>query len=182
MRKSPLRTPATSCLGSEPSATRAPSLEAPTGSPRSTSPMSLSTRAPRSAASFAARAALSFASSLQAGAPTTAVAQAKRPSATRAGGARAAKTDWPRRTIHDLCIGHRILCRFFGERAFDTLRWPVDPDAPRLPLSPSPPLPSGGRERLGRYELCAKLADGGMATVNVAITREGADAGRVVAV
>jgi serine/threonine protein kinase len=62
------------------------------------------------------------------------------------------------------------------------LRWPVDPDAPRLPLSPSPPLPSGGRERLGRYELCAKLADGGMATVNVAITREGADAGRVVAV
>ena len=42
--------------------------------------------------------------------------------------------------------------------------------------------PSPARQRLGRFELCAKLADGGMATVNVAIVREGADAGRVLAV
>jgi eukaryotic-like serine/threonine-protein kinase len=56
----------------------------------------------------------------------------------------------------------------------------VDPDPPRSPGS-SPP-PATGRLRVGRYELCAKLADGGMATVHVAMTREGPDAGRVVAV
>jgi len=40
----------------------------------------------------------------------------------------------------------------------------------------------GSHSRLGRYELCATLAEGGMATVNVAILREGPGAGEVVAV
>ena len=54
-RCSPLRTPAMSCCGSAPFATRGARLFAPSGRPRSTSPRSLSTSAARSPTSCAAR-------------------------------------------------------------------------------------------------------------------------------
>ena len=47
-------------------------------------------------------------------------------------------------------------------------------------LPPAPGLPA--RARLGRYELCAKIADGGMAVVHVARVVEGPGAGDVVAI
>jgi len=61
----------------------------------------------------------------------------------------------------------------------------LDPEAPSPttgPIAGPTTDPTPARLRLGRFELCAKLADGGMATVNVAIVREGADSGRVLAV